>query len=93
LGNDKPNLLGRAFFGAMGVILFFYTIHNAPLATAVTLQYLSPFFATITGIWMVKERVRLIQYVFFAISFLGIFIIKGFDPLYRGILLFQLGNA
>ena len=73
------DLLGRSFFGALGLFLFYFTIKNMPLSTAVTLQYLSPVFATISCVWLIKEAIHRRQYLFFAVAFLGVIIIKGFD--------------
>lgn len=65
-----------------------------PLASAVTLQYLSPIFTAIMGIFMVKEKVKPWQWVFFAVSLLGVLLVQGFDnriePLY---LILGVGSA
>src|SRR5690606_22844205 len=42
-GNDKPTLILRGIAGCLGLIGSFYTLQHIPLATAVTLNYLSPF--------------------------------------------------
>jgi drug/metabolite transporter (DMT)-like permease len=55
------------------------TIQNVPLASGVTLSYLSPVFTTVLAIFFLGESVRAIQWLFFGMSFLGVFIIKGFD--------------
>ena len=79
-GNNKPILLLRGISGAIALTLFFITLQKIPLASAVTLQFFSPIFTTIIGIFMVKEKVKAWQWLFFAISFVGILIIQGFDP-------------
>src|SRR5690554_3181845 len=79
-GNNKKLLLMRGVTGSMGLILFFYTLQNMPLASAVTIQYLSPIFTALLGIAIVKEKIRPMQYLYFAIAFLGVVIIEGFDP-------------
>ncbi|MFN8577792.1 MAG: DMT family transporter [Candidatus Sericytochromatia bacterium] len=78
-GNNKKLLFLRGLFGTGGLILYFYTLHNMPLANAVTLQYLSPIFATLIAGFVFKEKVNTIQLFFFLISFSGILVIKGFD--------------
>lgn len=78
-GNNKKVLIMRGVAGSLGLILFFTTIQRIPLASAVTLMFLSPIFTAILGIWIVKESVRWLQWVFFAISFGGIMVIQGFD--------------
>ncbi|MFC3414839.1 DMT family transporter [Algoriphagus hitonicola] len=80
LGNNKKLLIIRGVVGSIGLIAFFYTLQKIPLASAVTIQYLSPIFTTILGIFLVKERVKPIQFVWFGISFLGVFVLQGFDP-------------
>ena len=41
-GNNKKWLIIRGVVGSIGLISFFYTLQNIPLASAVTIQYLSP---------------------------------------------------
>lgn len=78
-GNNKKLLVLRGVVGSVGLITFFYTLQKIPLASAVTIQYLSPIFTTILGIFLVKERVKPIQFLFFAISFAGVLVVQGFD--------------
>lgn len=60
-----------------------------PLASATTIQYISPIFTILLATQMLGEKVRPIQWVFFALAFLGVLLIKGFDDrvsyLYLGI--------
>lgn len=79
-GNNKANLITRGIVGSISLILFFYTLQRIPLASAVTMQYLSPIFTTILGIFILKEKVRPIQFLYFAMAFSGVLIIQGFDP-------------
>jgi len=78
-GNNKKLLIIRGIVGSIGLISFFYTLQKIPLASAVTMQYLSPIFTTILGIFLVKERVKPIQFLFFGISFAGVLVLQGFD--------------
>lgn len=78
-GTHHGLLITRGVTGAMALILFFITLQNIPLATAVTIQYLSPIFTTILGVFIVKEKVKPWQWVFFLISFSGILVIEGVD--------------
>lgn len=78
-GNNRKWLFARGAFGAVALILFFNVLQNIPLATAATLQYLSPIFTAILGIFIVKERVRFWQWVFFLISFAGVLVIEGVE--------------
>lgn len=79
-GNNKANLITRGIVGSISLILFFYTLQRIPLASAVTMQYLSPIFTTILGIFILKEKVRPIQFLYFAMAFSGVLIIQGYDP-------------
>ncbi|MEM7297712.1 MAG: EamA family transporter [Bacteroidota bacterium] len=79
-GNNKSVLLGRGISGALALVIYFSLLQQIPLATASTLQYLAPIFTTVIGIFIVGERVRNVQWLFFAISFGGILVIQGFDP-------------
>lgn len=79
-GKNKKILILRGVSGAMALILYYRLIQEIPLATATTILFLSPVFATILGIFFVKEEVRPIQWFFFIISFVGIVMVKGFDP-------------
>ena len=79
LGNNKLLLIGRGVTGAIALTMNFYLIQEIPLATASTLTYLAPVFSTLIGVFLVKERVKWIQWIFFALSFGGILVIQGFD--------------
>jgi len=88
-GNNKKILFIRGLAGAIALVMFFITLQEMPLASAVTIQFLTPIFTTILGIYIVKERVYVWQWVFFSISFFGVIIIQGVDlritPLYATI--------
>ncbi len=79
LGSNRWLLFLRGAFGTVAVYTFFVTIQNMPLASAVTIQYLSPIFTTIVAIFLLNEKVKPLQFLFFAISFAGVLCIKGFD--------------
>jgi len=79
LGNNKPVLLWRGIAGCLGLIGSFYTLQHIPLASAVTINYLSPFFTAILGIFIVKQKIRPIQYFYFLLSIFGVVLLKGFD--------------
>lgn len=78
-GNNRTGLLLRGLFGSVSLILYFISLQHLPLASAVTVQYLSPIFTAILGIYIVKEPVRPVQWLYFAISFAGVIIVQGFD--------------
>jgi len=78
-GNNKGSLVIRGIVGSISLILFFYTLQRIPLASAVTMQYLSPIFTTILGVFILKEKVKPIQFLYFAMAFAGVLIIQGVD--------------
>lgn len=80
MGNNKPILFLRGLFGVTALSLYFLSLQNMPFASAVTIMQLSPIFTTILAIFILRERVAIPQWLFFIISFLGVAIIKGFDP-------------
>lgn len=79
LGNSRKFLILRGVFGVTALSLFIYTLQHLPISTAITIQYLSPIFTSIFAIWILKEKMKIPQWVYFFVSFLGIAIIKGFD--------------
>jgi len=79
LGNNRKFLLLRGIFGVTALSLFFITLQKLPLASAVTVQYLSPVFTAIIAIFLLVERMKKIQWFFFALAFLGVALLKGFD--------------
>ncbi len=89
MGNNKKLLILRGVVGSIGLITFFYTLQNIPLASAVTIQYLGPVFTSILGIFIVRERVLPVQFLYFAVAFSGVLMIEGFDsridPVFLGI--------
>ncbi|WPP50246.1 DMT family transporter [Catalinimonas niigatensis] len=78
-GNNKTLLIARGATGAVGLILYFILIQQIPLATAVTLQFLAPIVTAILGMLLLHERVKPWQWVFFLLSFGGIWVVNGFD--------------
>lgn len=79
-GTHKRDLILRGVFGTAGLMMYFYTLQKMPLASAVTIQYLSPIFTVIIAGFLLSEKPRPIQYLFFIASFSGVLLIKGFDP-------------
>lgn len=79
LGNKRRLLVFRGLAGAVSLIQGFYLIQTIPLAAATTLTHLSPIFTTLIAVWFVREKVAPVQLLFFALSFLGVVLIQGFD--------------
>ena len=79
-GNNKKWLIIRGIAGSAGLLFFFTTIKVMPLGSAIAIQYLSPIFTSLLGIFVVKEKVKPLQWVFFGLAFVGVIAIQGFDP-------------
>ncbi|MCA6074847.1 DMT family transporter [Fulvivirga sedimenti] len=79
-GKSRGWLLLRGTAGAIALVLYFITIQLIPLATAVTIQFITPIFTTIIGIFINRERVAPVQWIFFLIAFSGVLLVQGFDP-------------
>lgn len=78
-GNNNVLLLLRGLFGTTALFLFFLTLQNIPLASAMAIQYLSPIFTSIIAIFVLSEKVRSMQWIFYAIAFSGVLLIEQID--------------
>lgn len=78
-GSNKTLLFLRGAFGTTALFFFFVTLQNIPLASAMTIQYLSPIFTSIIAIFILKENVRALQWLFYATAFAGVLLIQRFD--------------
>lgn len=89
IGSNHLYLLLRGVFGTTALYCFFLTLQQMPLASAQTIQYLSPIFTATIAIFVLSEKVKPAQWVFYAISFAGVVLIQRFDsrisPFYLGI--------
>lgn len=79
-GNQKKLLIYRGIVGVTSMILFFWGIQYISVGSAVTLRYTSPIFAAILAIFFLKEVIKPLQWVFFIMAFIGVFLIKSYDP-------------
>jgi len=79
LGNNKKLLILRGLVGVTSMTLFFMSTKYLPIGTAVSLRYMGPIFAAIFAVFLLKEKVKPIQWLFFAMAFVGVLILKGFD--------------
>lgn len=80
LNEHTPILVIRGISGSIALTLYFYTIQNMPLATAVTILYLAPIFTVIFAIFIVREWPDKRQWPFFLLCFIGAALLKNFDP-------------
>lgn len=77
LGKNKLLLAQRGLFGSVGLLCYFYTLHQMPLGNAIIIHYLAPVLTTILAIWMAGEKVIPIQWLFFAFTFAGVIVVNG----------------
>ena len=87
IGTNRKLLFFRGLFGTVALYTFFLTLQKMPMGTAVAIQYLSPIFTTIFAVYILREKVKPIQWLFFLISFSGVLVIKGFDPRISAVML------
>lgn len=72
-----PGLLGRSFFGTVGLLCNFYAIGQLNLSDANMLNKLSPFFSILFSALLLKEKPNLVQLSGVFVAFLGsVLIIK-----------------
>lgn len=79
--SNIPALLGRSLFGTLGLLCNFYALGQLNLSDANMLNKLSPFFAIIFSVFLLKEKPNVIQLLGVTVAFIGsVLIIKpGFD--------------
>ncbi|MGB3144830.1 MAG: DMT family transporter [Maribacter sp.] len=79
LGNSRTLMVLRSIFGLTAMSLFFMSLKYLPVGTAVSLRYLAPIFAAIMAIFVLKEKLKPIQWFLFLIAFSGVIVLKGVD--------------
>ncbi len=79
LGNNRKLLVLRAIVGTSSMTLFFMSLKYLSAGTAVSLRYLAPIFSAIFAIFILKEKIKPVQWLFFIISFIGVLTLKGLD--------------
>ncbi len=86
-GHNKKLLIARGVAGSLALTTYFYALQNMPLASAVAIQYLSPLLTLILAHYFLNERTTPKQYWCFALAFIGVLLVKGFDPRISGLAL------
>lgn len=79
LGNKKLLLLLRGLVGFIAMTLFFVSLKHLSMGPAVSIRYISPIFAALLALIVLKEKIKHVQWLCFAIALSGVFILKGFD--------------
>jgi len=78
-GTNHKWLLIRGVAGIMALWLYFSSIQNMPLASAVSIQYTSPVFTALLATFLLSEKMSKWKWLFFFLSMVGVFLIKGVD--------------
>lgn len=78
LGTHKKLLLARAIVGVISLTCFFQSLNYLPVGTSVSIRYTSPIFAAILAFFLLKEKIKTIQWFLFLLAFIGVLLIKGF---------------
>lgn len=72
----SPILLGaRSLFGIAGMLAYFLAVESMPLAEAVTINKLSPFFVLIFSCLFLGEKLKKIQILAIILGFSGVIVI------------------
>lgn len=68
---NLPALFGRCFFGTLGLLCNFYAIGRLNLPDANMLNKLSPFFAILFSVFLLREKPNLVQVLGVLVAFGG----------------------
>ncbi|MDN3620324.1 DMT family transporter [Polaribacter undariae] len=79
IGKNNKLLILRAIAGTTSMSLFFMSIKYLSIGTAVSIRYIAPIFSAIFAVFLLKEKIKPLQWGFFVISLVGVFVLKGFD--------------
>ncbi len=71
-GNNPKYLSYRAFLGFLGVVFYFYAIGNLPLADAVVLNQMNPFFVIILAALFLGEKIKKLQIPAIILAVVGV---------------------
>lgn len=79
IGTHVKYLVLRAVLGVISLSCFFVVVQRIPLGSAISLRYLGPIFGAVMAYYFLKERIVTKQWFSFAIAFVGVIVMKGFD--------------
>ena len=80
LGNQRKLLIARGLTGSSAMLLFFIGIHIMSLGSVVSLRYTAPLFVALLAVIFLKEKIKALQWFYIGLSFIGVLIVKGFEP-------------
>ena len=71
------DLFWRSICGTLGMVCNFYAVDHMRLADANILNKLSPFFAILMSIMILKEKANIVEWISVAVAFIGaVFVVK-----------------
>ena len=71
------DLFWRSICGTLGMVCNFYAVDHMGLADANILNKLSPFFAILMSIMILKENANIVEWISVAVAFIGaVFVVK-----------------
>ena len=76
---NRKTLILRGIAGTLALFGFFHTLHTMPLASAVTIQYLSPILTVLVAGVFFGERVSAVHWLCSLLGFAGVYVIQGYD--------------
>lgn len=80
IGQHPKILFLRALVGLISLSTFFIALQRIQLGSAISIRYLGPIFGAILAYFYLKEKIAKLQWLSFAIAFLGVILLKGYDP-------------
>jgi len=78
-GINRKWLLIRGILGTLAIGVFFISLHHIPLASLATLQYMAPLFTALAGIFLLREKVKLLQWLMLGTALIGVILTRGFE--------------
>lgn len=79
VGNNIGWLSLRGLLSFVSLAMFFIVIQRIPLGSAVALRYTAPIFSIVFAFFLLKEHIKLWQWVSILVSIMGAFLMKGVD--------------
>lgn len=79
IGKNVFWLSFRGILSFVSLVLFFKVVQDIPLGSAVALRYTAPIFSVVLAFFILKEKVKLWQWISLIIALVGAFIMKGVD--------------
>ncbi len=71
-GHNKKYLVLRGLSGLLGLVFFFWAIDNLPLANAVVLNQMSPFFVILLSAFFLREKIERLQAIALVTALIGV---------------------